>query len=269
MAQSLSLASPLLPSVSLISNPIAKTPKTSLSFRRDTPLHKVGGLSIRCARVGGVEIPNNKRVEYSLQYIHGIGRTRSRQILNDLNFDNKLTKDLSEEELTILRGEVSKYMIEGDLTEFRSSRSWFRSSREATSHIMRFVVRNEEEAAAALVVARVLAPDTLTVKLDSEMAPNVAARVIEDLAVADNIFIIDVDQNTVAWSVAKAGAVVGAAAVLALEQLLGAAAVLAVFCVKAKESQNEKIKLIGSIVSSAVGLINIFSIFSEFRSRIN
>lgn len=75
----------------------------------------MGGLSIKCARVGGVEIPNNKRVEYSLQYIHGIGRTSARQILNDLNFDNKLTKDFSEEELTTLREEVSKYMIEGDL----------------------------------------------------------------------------------------------------------------------------------------------------------
>ena len=72
-------------------------------------------LSIQCARVGGVEIPNNKRVEYSLQYIHGIGRTRARQILVDLNMNNKITKELSEEELIILRDEVSKYMIEGDL----------------------------------------------------------------------------------------------------------------------------------------------------------
>lgn len=62
-----------------------------------------------------MEIPNNKRVEYSLQYIHGIGRTNARQILNDLSFENKLTKDFSEEELTILRAEVSKYMTEGDL----------------------------------------------------------------------------------------------------------------------------------------------------------
>lgn len=69
--------------------------------------------------MGGVEIPNNKRVEYSLQYIHGIGRTSARQILNDLNFDNKLTKDFSEEELTTLREEVSKYMIEGDLVSVR------------------------------------------------------------------------------------------------------------------------------------------------------
>jgi len=74
-----------------------------------------GGLRIECIRIGGVEIPNHKRVEYSLQYIHGIGRSRSRQILLDLNFDNKITKDLSEEEVITLRKEVGKYMIEGDL----------------------------------------------------------------------------------------------------------------------------------------------------------
>lgn len=72
-------------------------------------------MSIRCARVGGVEIPNNKRAEYSLQYIHGIGRTRALEILNDLQMENKITKDLSEDELITLRDQVSKYMIEGDL----------------------------------------------------------------------------------------------------------------------------------------------------------
>ncbi|KAL6525161.1 hypothetical protein OROMI_030754 [Orobanche minor] len=114
MAQALATP-PVLPSLSLISNRISNPPKTSLTFRLCSTLPKIGGLSIRCARVGGVEIPNSKRVEYSLQHIHGIGRTSARQILNDLNFENKLTKDFSEEELTILRKEVSKYMTEGDL----------------------------------------------------------------------------------------------------------------------------------------------------------
>ncbi|KAK4481278.1 hypothetical protein RD792_012162 [Penstemon davidsonii] len=116
MAQA--LATPVLPSLSLISNPLSKFPKNSISFPKSNIIPKVGGLSIKCVRVGGVEIPNNKRVEYSLQYIHGIGRTSARQILNDLSYENKLTKDLSEEELTILRDEVSKYMIEGDLRRF-------------------------------------------------------------------------------------------------------------------------------------------------------
>ncbi|RYR46159.1 hypothetical protein Ahy_A07g031908 isoform A [Arachis hypogaea] len=79
---------------------------------------KVRGLSIECARVGGVEIPNNKRIEFSLQYIHGIGRSRARKILCDISMDNKVTKDLSEEELITLRDKVSKYVIEGDLRRF-------------------------------------------------------------------------------------------------------------------------------------------------------
>ena len=76
---------------------------------------QVRGLQIKCVRVGGVEIPNNKRVQYSLQYVHGIGRNNAKKILFDLNVENKITKDLSEEELISIRDEVSKYMIEGDL----------------------------------------------------------------------------------------------------------------------------------------------------------
>jgi len=76
---------------------------------------QVQGLSIKCARVGDVEIPNNKRIEYSLQYIHGVGRSRARQILCDISMDNKLTKELTQEEIITLKDEVSRYMIEGDL----------------------------------------------------------------------------------------------------------------------------------------------------------
>ncbi|KAK2659614.1 hypothetical protein Ddye_006147 [Dipteronia dyeriana] len=118
MAQT--LAMPLAPSLSVICNAFNNF---SLSNTLSLPLSnqpKYRSLSIQCARVGGVEIPNNKRVEYSLQYIHGIGRTRARQILVDLNMNNKITKELSEEELIILRDEVSKYMIEGDLRRFNA-----------------------------------------------------------------------------------------------------------------------------------------------------
>ncbi|RVX22519.1 30S ribosomal protein S13, chloroplastic [Vitis vinifera] len=118
MAQA--LATPLAPSLSLICNtrnPLSLS--NNLSFSTPAP-PKFGGLSIKCARVGGVEIPNSKRVEYSLQYIHGIGRSRSKQILCDLGMENKITKDLSEEELITLRDEVSKYMIEGDLRRFNA-----------------------------------------------------------------------------------------------------------------------------------------------------
>ncbi|KAL5558338.1 hypothetical protein UlMin_034549 [Ulmus minor] len=118
MAQS--LAMPLAPSLSVICN---GRDSNSLRNRVSLPISnppKAGGLSVKCARVGGVEIPNNKRIEYSLQYIHGIGRTRARQILVDLNYENKITKDFSEEELVIIRDEVSKYMIEGDLRRFNA-----------------------------------------------------------------------------------------------------------------------------------------------------
>eukprot|EP01018_Ginkgo_biloba_P007100 Gb_24491 [translate_table: standard] len=81
---------------------------------------KFAGLNIRCARVGGVEIPGSKRIETSLQYIHGIGCTTARQILFDLGMENKTTRELAEEELTRIRDEVSKYMIEGDLRRFNA-----------------------------------------------------------------------------------------------------------------------------------------------------
>ncbi len=73
------------------------------------------GLNIRGARVGGVEIPNSKRIETALQYIHGVGSTTARQILLDIGLENKLARELTEEDLTSLRDEVSKYMVEGDL----------------------------------------------------------------------------------------------------------------------------------------------------------
>ncbi|KAF7105857.1 hypothetical protein CFC21_106628 [Triticum aestivum] len=72
-------------------------------------------------RIGGVVIPNHKRVEYALQSIHGIGRARARQILSELNLENKVTKDLSKEEIITLREGIAKYMIETDLRRFKSA----------------------------------------------------------------------------------------------------------------------------------------------------
>ncbi|MBE2280011.1 MAG: 30S ribosomal protein S13, partial [Ignavibacteriaceae bacterium] len=52
------------------------------------------------ARIVGVEIPNEKRIEASLRYIYGIGLTTSKRILEATNIDpNKRTKDLSEAEI--------------------------------------------------------------------------------------------------------------------------------------------------------------------------
>ncbi|KAL5984019.1 ribosomal 40S subunit protein S13 [Asimina triloba] len=120
MAQS--LAMPVSPCVSIISGRNANLSLPTPSSISVSSLNKLQyrGLTIRCARVGGVEIPNNKRIAASLQYIHGIGRTISKQVLFDLGMENKVTKDLSEEELISLRSEVSKYMIEGDLRRFNT-----------------------------------------------------------------------------------------------------------------------------------------------------
>ncbi len=68
------------------------------------------------ARIKGVELPNDKRVEISLTYIYGIGRNLSNEILKNANVDpDKKTKDLSEEELTRLRDEINKHLVEGEL----------------------------------------------------------------------------------------------------------------------------------------------------------
>lgn len=68
------------------------------------------------ARIKGVDLPNDKRIEIALTYIHGIGRSLSNQILKDAKVDiNKRAKDLDEDEATRLRDEVSKHLVEGDL----------------------------------------------------------------------------------------------------------------------------------------------------------
>ncbi len=69
------------------------------------------------ARIAGVDIPNQKRVEIALTYIFGIGRKRSNEILaaTGINPDTR-AKDLTEEEVAKLRDEIeSHYHVEGDL----------------------------------------------------------------------------------------------------------------------------------------------------------
>src|SRR5690625_5921476 len=69
------------------------------------------------ARIAGVDLPRDKRIEYALPYIYGIGINRSRQILEqaEVNPDTRV-KDLAETEITRLRGVVEQdYKVEGDL----------------------------------------------------------------------------------------------------------------------------------------------------------
>ena len=69
------------------------------------------------ARIAGVDIPNNKRVEIALTYIYGIGRTSANKILEKtgINPDTR-AKDLTDEEVAKLRDEIEEnYTVEGDL----------------------------------------------------------------------------------------------------------------------------------------------------------
>ena len=69
------------------------------------------------ARVSGVDLPRDKRLEIALTYIYGIGRTRSQEVLNatGISFDVR-AKDLDDEQLVRLRDYIeNNYQVEGDL----------------------------------------------------------------------------------------------------------------------------------------------------------
>lgn len=69
------------------------------------------------ARIAGVDLPRDKRVEIGLTYIYGIGRSKSQQILKEANVNpDTRVKDLTEQEVTKLRDIIDKYhKVEGDL----------------------------------------------------------------------------------------------------------------------------------------------------------
>ena len=68
------------------------------------------------ARIKGIDIPNDKRIEIALTYIYGIGRNLSKQILTAAKIDlDKKAKDLTEDELAAIRKEIDKHTVEGDL----------------------------------------------------------------------------------------------------------------------------------------------------------
>ena len=69
------------------------------------------------ARIAGVDIPRNKKVEFALPYIYGIGHTTSRQILNESGVDpQRRVHELSEEDLLAIRNTITdKMSVEGEL----------------------------------------------------------------------------------------------------------------------------------------------------------
>lgn len=69
------------------------------------------------ARIAGVDLPRNKRVDIGLTYIFGIGRTTASQIVADLSIDPAIkVADLTENEISLIRNEIgASYIVEGDL----------------------------------------------------------------------------------------------------------------------------------------------------------
>src|SRR3989344_6024792 len=68
-------------------------------------------------RISGINIPDNKKIEYSLSYIYGIGPSNSRVILKSANISkDKRAKELSAEEINRIQSIVDRnYKVEGDL----------------------------------------------------------------------------------------------------------------------------------------------------------
>lgn len=74
------------------------------------------------ARIAGVDLPKNKRIEIALTYIYGIGLSRSKEILKKTNIDaDTKCQDLNDQQVVSIREILeSSYQIEGDLKRFES-----------------------------------------------------------------------------------------------------------------------------------------------------
>ncbi len=73
------------------------------------------------ARIAGIDLPRNKRVEIGLTYIYGIGLTRSHELLakTGVNPDTRV-RDLSDAEVAALRSAIQEYQVEGDLRRWEA-----------------------------------------------------------------------------------------------------------------------------------------------------
>lgn len=68
------------------------------------------------ARIEGVDLPRDKRIEIALTYIYGVGRTTSGKILEKTGVDKNIrVRDISEADLQLLRDEIAQLTTEGDL----------------------------------------------------------------------------------------------------------------------------------------------------------
>lgn len=68
------------------------------------------------ARIAGVDLPRDKKVEFSLCYIYGIGRTSAQKVLAESGVDgNVRVKDLTEDQVSAIRGAVGDMKVEGEM----------------------------------------------------------------------------------------------------------------------------------------------------------
>ena len=68
------------------------------------------------ARIAGVDLPRNKKIEYALTYIHGIGQSISSDILDKVGIDKNIrVHELNDEQIILIRNEISNYDVEGEL----------------------------------------------------------------------------------------------------------------------------------------------------------
>ena len=69
------------------------------------------------ARIAGIDLPRNKKIEFALQYIYGIGKSYSKQILESAKIDpNVRVNELGEDQVIAIRDEIAKnYTVEGEL----------------------------------------------------------------------------------------------------------------------------------------------------------
>ena len=83
----------------------------------ENPKHKQRQGQQAMARIEGVDLPRNKRIEVALTYIYGIGPTRAKQIISSTQINPDIrVKDLTEADATVLREYIAKnFKVEGDL----------------------------------------------------------------------------------------------------------------------------------------------------------
>ncbi len=68
------------------------------------------------ARIAGIDLPRNKKIEYALTYIHGIGPSISSNILDKVGIDKNIrVNELNDEQIILIRNEISNYDVEGEL----------------------------------------------------------------------------------------------------------------------------------------------------------